>query len=131
MANTVIDRKMALHVKMQTSWVLFKLVQKQASDALREVSRYEDAHGHGIEDFEDSEAYREAYTEFTETDEGFKRLWHRWNELFDEEMGHLKEFCDMVAEFTDGLIDQKTARQMATNPRYADRLEKVVLGIDE
>lgn len=125
------DKHLALHIQMQTNWLMYKLVKEQALNALHEVTLYENEHGYGFAGFEDTDAYRDAYTAFTDNDEGFKKLWHEWNELFDEEMAYLKKFCECMVKFTDGQIDMKTARQMATNPRYADEVEQVLLGTDE
>ena len=122
------DKKLAQHMQMQTQYVLYKLTKDQASDALHEVTLYENSHGHGFEDFEDTEEYRSAYKEFTETDEGFRELWHRWNELFDQSQAYLRAFAKAMCDFTDGQIDEATARQMAISPRTEKQLEEVLLG---
>lgn len=122
------DKKLAIHMKMQTQYVLWKLTREQASAAHHKVCVYEDKHGHGYKDWEDTEEYKASYKEFTETDEGWKELWHRYNELLDEEMRYLRAFGRSMEQFTDGQIDEATARQMALSPRTEKQLEEVLLG---
>lgn len=124
------DRKLALHLEMTIQYGLFKLARQQASQAFHEVSLYEDAHGHGYKDWRDTEEYRASYDEFTSNDEGYKALWHAYNDALDDEMGYLRAFALLVEEFTDGQIDEATARQMAISPRTEKQLEEVMLGKD-
>lgn len=122
------DTKMAQHMQMVIQYGLYKLTKEQASSVLHEVTLYEDSHGFGFTEWEDTDAYEKAYTEFTKNDDGFKKLWHEWNVLFDESQKYLKEFAKAMVDFTDGQIDEFTARQMAISQRTEKELEEVLLG---
>ena len=117
------DKKLGMHLQMQMEWMLYQLTKDEAHEALKEVDRYETSHGVDIAEFDDTDGYKDAYCELTETDDGWKQLWHRWNVLFDKQMDYLRSFAATVERFTDGRIDEGTARQMAiSKPEDIERV---------
>lgn len=118
------DKKLAQHLNMKKDWMFLKLMEQRHKDAVHEVTLYESAHGYGFDDEYDERSY----TLWTESDEGFKRLWHEQCKTFDDWRECLNRFCESMVRFTDGQIDYKTARTMATNPRLAAKLDEIMMG---
>ena len=117
------DRKMALHMKMTVAYGLYKLYLKQWRLADRDIDLWDEAHGFGFED-------EWTITEYERTHkcDEFQELWNREQSMAAEWKDQLDDFCNLMVEFTDGQVDYKTAREMATNPRWKDRLEAAMYG---
>lgn len=118
------DMKLAQHLNMKKDWMLLQLMEKRHKDAAHEVTLYESAHGYGFDDEYDEGMY----TRWTDNDDGFKRLWHEQCKALDDWRECLDRFCESMVRFTDGQIDYKTARTMATNPRWAAKLDEIMAG---
>ena len=118
------NKKAAQHLNMTKAFMFLQLADKQVKATNHAVSLYEDTHGFGFHDDYDERDYER----FTKEDGEFKRLWHEACTAMDEWRTSLGRFCDAMVKFTDGQIDYKTARTMATNPRLAKKLEAIMMG---
>ena len=118
------DKKTAQHINMTKNWMFLQLADKQLRQVASRLNSYEKWCGFGLDDDYDEREY----TRFTKTDDGFKKLWDEHCKALDEWRESLDRFCNSMVRFTDGQIDYKTARTMATNPRYAKKLDKIMMG---
>lgn len=118
------DKKTAQRLNLVKDWGLLQLMDKRVRSVVSELNRYESAHGFGIEDDYDDDVY----DKFTETDEGWKRIWSDHCKAMDDWREAMSAFCESMERFTDGQVDASTARKMATTPRYAERLEEIING---
>jgi hypothetical protein len=89
------------------------------------LDRYDRAHGF---DWACDEFDFDAYEAFCNSDECHKRIWADHVKSSDEMRASLDRFCKSMERFSDGQIDRRTAKEMATNPRYAKKLEEIMMG---
>ena len=120
------DKKTAQHLNMVKDWMLWQLARDQWMACEDELDRYDRAHG--FDWASDGEFRFDAYEHFCNTDEEHKRICAEYVKASDEMLESLHRFCDSMVKFTDGQIDFKTAKNMATTPRYAKRLEAIMMG---
>lgn len=120
------DKKAAQHLKMAKDWMFWQLARDKWRACEDELDRYDRAHG-----FDwacDGDFRFDAYEHFCATDEEHKRIWADHMKASDDMHESLNRFCESMVRFTDGQVDFKTAKTMATNPRYAKKLEKIMMG---
>ena len=118
------DKKAAQRLQLSVDMSLMKLNKQAYANASRELDRYEAANGYGFGDvFDDDE-----YERWTRTDEGFDKLFDAMSEQLDQLIASQKKLASSIEKFTDGQLEYKTAYELITNPRFADRLEAIVMG---
>lgn len=118
------DKKLAQRLQMGVDMSLVKLNEQAYTNASRELDRYEESHGYGFRDeFDDDE-----YEHWTRTDEGFGRLFDAMSEELDRLVASRKKLASSIEKFTDGQLEYKTAYELVINPRFANRLEAIVMG---
>lgn len=117
------DKKAAQRIRMESSWMFYRLYLNQWRNTNREIDLWDEAHGFGYEDDYTYEEYEEAHK-----CEEFQKLWDAYMHESDEWRAALHDFCEAMEEFTDGQISRKVAKDMATNPKYAEQIERIMLG---
>lgn len=122
--ETNMDKKLAQRLQMSVDMGLVKLNKQAYANASRELDKYEEANGYGFGDEFDSDKYEH----WTRTDEGFGRLFDVMSEQLDQLVASRKKLASSIEKFTDGQIEFRTAYELVINPRYADRLEAIVMG---
>lgn len=118
------DKKLAQRLQMSVDMSLMKLNKQAYANASRELDRYEAAHGYGFGDEFDADEYKR----WTRTDEGFDKLFDAMSEQLDQLIASQKKLASSIEKFTDGQLEYKTAYELITNPRFAGRLEAIVMG---
>ena len=122
--ETNMDKKLAQRLQMTVDMGLVKLNKQAYANASRELDRYEAANGFGFGD----EFGTDEYERWTRTDEGFGRLFDEMSTQLDQLISSKKKLASSIEKFTDGQLEYKTAYELVCNPRFADRLEAIVMG---
>jgi len=119
------DKKAAQHLNMVKDWMLWQLACDHWRICEDEVDRYDRAHG--FDWATDGEFDFDAYERFCDSDEEHKRIWANHVKAGDDMRASLNRFCESMVKFTDGQIDHGTAKTMATNPRWAKKLQAIMM----
>lgn len=118
------DKKLAQRLQMSVDMSLVKLNEQAYGNASRELDRYEAAHGYGYGDEYDDDEYER----WTRTDDGFNKAFAEMSAQLDRLVASRKKLASSIEKFTDGQLEYKTAYELVINPRFADRLEAIVMG---
>ena len=115
--------KASEHAEMVKAYMLYKLERDTEHELDKECDLYDRMNGF---DWRDDDFDMDAYTTYTETDEGHKWRWARVIEHMNAKQDALNDFCHWMEVFSGGQIDARTAREMAVSPKWSARLDEIM-----
>ena len=110
-------------LNMRTLWAAHRLAFDVKREIDHEIDEWDEDHGFGYDVPFDRDRYEEGH----KVDE-FQEIWNRYLAAKDLWLKTLDDFCTEVERATEGQITNRTARELATNPRYEKRLNAIMCG---
>lgn len=108
-------------LKMRVLWMAHQVAFDMKRDIDHEIDQWDEDHGFGYDIPFDRDRYEVGH----KCDE-FQDIWTRYLEARNLWLDTLDQFCDEVERATSGRITSEMARELATNPRYRDRLNGIM-----
>ena len=108
-------------LNMRALWAAHCLAFDVKREIDHEIDEWDENHGFGYDVPFDRDRYEKGH----ECDE-FQKIWKRYLDARDLWLKTLDNFCAEVESATEGRITSKTARELATNPRYKNRLNDIM-----